>query len=162
FAFGILLVPKDIKPGERRPVVVCQHGLEGRPRDVVERTRKTVYNAFGARLADRGYVVYAPQNPYLFGNRFRQLQRKANPLKLSLVSFILREHERTLDWLAGLPFVDGGRLAFYGLSYGGETAVRVPPLLPRYALSVCSADFNQFTWKTTTLDFAAGYMLVNT
>ena len=31
FAYGILLVPKDIKPGERRPAVVCQHGLEGRP-----------------------------------------------------------------------------------------------------------------------------------
>ena len=36
-AYGILLVPKDIKPGERRPVVVCQHGLEGRPQDVVGR-----------------------------------------------------------------------------------------------------------------------------
>ena len=26
FCFGILLVPKDIKPGERRPVVVCYRG----------------------------------------------------------------------------------------------------------------------------------------
>ena len=26
FAHGILLVPKDIPPGEQRPVVVCQHG----------------------------------------------------------------------------------------------------------------------------------------
>jgi len=31
-ASGILLLPRDLKPGERRPVVVCQHGLEGRPR----------------------------------------------------------------------------------------------------------------------------------
>ena len=31
FAYGVLLVPKDLKPGERRPGVVCQHGLEGRP-----------------------------------------------------------------------------------------------------------------------------------
>ena len=31
-AYGILLMPKGIKPGEKRPVVVCQHGLEGRPR----------------------------------------------------------------------------------------------------------------------------------
>jgi len=31
FASGILLVPKDIKPGERRPVVVCQrpHTIHG-------------------------------------------------------------------------------------------------------------------------------------
>ena len=36
FASGVLLVPKDMKPGERRPVVVCQHGLEGGPRTVVD------------------------------------------------------------------------------------------------------------------------------
>ena len=30
-AYGILLLPKGIKAGEKRPVVVCQHGLEGRP-----------------------------------------------------------------------------------------------------------------------------------
>jgi dienelactone hydrolase len=162
FAHGILLVPKDLKPGEKRPAVVCQHGLEGRPDDVVDPRRKTVYNSFGATLADKGYVVYAPQNPYVGGNAFRQLQRKANPLGLSLFSFIVRQHEWTLDWLAGLPFVDGGRIGFYGLSYGGETAVRVPAILDRYALSICSADFNQFTWKTVSLDLPASYMLVNT
>ncbi len=162
FAYGVLLVPKDLKPGEKRPVVVCQHGLEGRPRDVVDPKVKSVYHTFGARLADRGYVVYAPQNPYIGGNTFRQLQRKANPLGLTMFSFIVRQHERTLDWLAELPFVDAERIAFYGLSYGGETAVRVPCLLPRYALSICSADFNHFPWKTTTLDFAASYVLVNT
>ncbi|REJ94742.1 MAG: hypothetical protein DWQ34_08395, partial [Planctomycetota bacterium] len=32
-AGGILLLPKDLKEGEQRPVVVCQHGLEGRPID---------------------------------------------------------------------------------------------------------------------------------
>src|SRR5207237_1066655 len=35
FAYGVLLVPNDLKPGERRPVVVCQHGLDGRPQVVV-------------------------------------------------------------------------------------------------------------------------------
>src|SRR5262249_25149690 len=126
-AYGILLVPKDLKPGERRPVVVCQHGLEGRPQDVVNpKTKTRAYNSFGAQLADRGYIVYAPQNPYIGQDRFRVLQRKANPLGLSLFSFIVRQHERTLDWLATLPFVDGDRLAFYGLSYRGQTAMRVP------------------------------------
>ncbi len=162
FAYGILLLPKDLKPGEKRPVVVCQHGLEGRPSDVVDPRKKTVYNSFGAQLADRGFIVYAPQNPYIGGNNFRQLQRKANPLKLTVFSFIVRQHERTLDWLAALPFVDADRIGFYGLSYGGETAMRVPSILPRYALSICSADFNRFTWKTVSLDLPASYMLVAT
>jgi dienelactone hydrolase len=159
FAYGILLVPKDLRPGERRPVVVCQHGLEGRPQDVVNpRTRTPYYNSFGAQLADRGYVVYAPQNPYIGHDAFRVLQRKANPLKLSLFSFIVRQHERSLDWLAGLPFVDPARIGFYGLSYGGKTAMRVPAVLERYALSICSGDFNEWIWKNVRDDASLSYL----
>src|SRR5690606_36429004 len=36
-AYGILCLPKGITPGEKRPVVVCQHGLEGRPSDTIVR-----------------------------------------------------------------------------------------------------------------------------
>src|SRR5205807_145557 len=57
FAWGYLLVPKDIKPGEKRPVVVCQHGLEGVPADVINEDSKTqafrYYKAFAARLAEQ-------------------------------------------------------------------------------------------------------------
>ncbi|HXG12500.1 MAG TPA: hypothetical protein VNK04_22280 [Gemmataceae bacterium] len=159
FAYGVLCVPKDLKPGERRPAVVCQHGLEGRPQDVVNPKERTkYYNSFGAQLADRGYIVYAPQNPYIGRDNFRVLQRKANPLGLSLFSFIIRQHERTLDWLAGLPFVDPERIAFYGLSYGGKTAMRVPAVLPRYCLSICSGDFNEWTWKNVSVDFRGSYL----
>jgi dienelactone hydrolase len=159
FAFGTLLVPKDLKAGEKRPVVVCQHGLEGRPADVVNPTKRTpYYNSFGAQLADRGYIVYAPQNPYIGHDKFRVLQRKANPLGLSLFSFIIRQHERTLDWLATLPYVDPEKLAFYGLSYGGKTAMRVPAVLPRYCLSICSGDFNEWTWKNASVDYVNSYM----
>jgi len=159
FAYGILLLPKDLKPGERRPVVVCQHGLEGRPQVVVDpKTRTAYYQSLGAQLADRGYIVYAPQNPYIGEDLFRVLQRKANPLGLSLFSFIVRQHERTLDWLAQQPFVDPERIAFYGLSYGGKTAMRVPAILERYCLSICSGDFNEWVWKNASQDFAASYM----
>ncbi len=159
FAYGILLLPKDLKSGEKRPVVVCQHGLEGRPTDVCNPKERTKhYNSFGAQLADKGYIVYAPQNPYIGQDKFRVLQRKANPLGLSLFSFIVRQHERTLDWLASLPNVDAERMAFYGLSYGGKTAMRVPALLPRYCLSICSGDFNEWIRKNVSLDYPGSYM----
>ncbi len=151
FAYGILLVPKGIRPGERRPVVVAQHGLEGRPSDLTDpELDHRAYHRYGARLAEEGFVVYAPQNPYIGRDRFRQIQRKAHPLKLSLFSFILGQHQQSLAWLRTLPFVDHARVGFYGLSYGGKTAVRVPPLLDGYALSICSADFNEWVWKNTS------------
>jgi dienelactone hydrolase len=160
FAYGILLVPKDIRPGERRPVVVCQHGLEGYAREVADpAVDSSYYHRFAVRLAEEGFVTFSPQNPYIGEDRFRSIQRQGHPLKLSLFSFILGQHQRLLEWLADLPFVDRERIGFYGLSYGGKTAMRVPPLLDGYALSICAADFNEWVWKTTSRDSHYSYML---
>ncbi len=151
FAYGILLVPKGIAEGERRPVVVCQHGLEGRPTDVADPALDhPAYHRYACQLAERGFVTYAPQNPYIGRDNFRTLQRKANPLKKSLFSVIVPQHEAAAEWLANLPFVDPDRIAFYGLSYGGKSAMRVPALVERYCLSICSADFNEWIWKNTS------------
>jgi len=159
-AYGIILIPKDIRPGENRPVVVCQHGLEDRPTGLTDpNVDNRTYHRFAVRLAEEGFVAYAPQNPYIGQDRFRIIQRKGHPLKLSLFSFIIGQHQRTLEWLSGLPFVDPGRIGFYGLSYGGKTAMRVPPLLDRYALSICSADFNEWVWKNTSIDAGYSYLL---
>ena len=154
YAYGILLLPKSLEPGERRPVVVCQHGLENRPQDVIKPTLENehYYHQLAADLVNHGFVAYCPQNPYIGGEKFRQLQRLANPLKLSLFSFILSQHKRLLDWLGRQPFVDAQRIGFYGLSYGGKTAVRVPPLLDQYCLSICSGDFNEWIWKVSRND----------
>jgi len=159
FAYGILLVPKDLQPGEKRPVVVCQHGLEGRPQDVADpKVDSPYYHQFACKLAEEGYVTFSPQNPYIFGDRFRLLQRKLNPLRKSLFSVIVRQHERILEWLGEQPFVDRERIAFYGLSYGGKTAMRVPALLEGYCLSICSGDFNEWIWKNVTTSWRGSYM----
>ncbi|HEU5118291.1 MAG TPA: hypothetical protein VFT74_16855, partial [Isosphaeraceae bacterium] len=151
FAYGILLVPRNIPEGEKRPVVVCQHGLEGRPQFVADPSVENAsYHQFAVQLAKRGFVTFAPQNPYIFEDRFRTLQRKANPLGKTLFSVIVPQHQQMTDWLKTLPFVDGDRIAFYGLSYGGKSAMRIPPLVSNYCLSICSADFNEWVWKNAS------------
>ncbi len=161
-AMGILLVPKGIKDGERRPVVVCQHGLEGRPSDVADpKGGNPAYHRYAVRLAERGFITFAPQNLYLFGDRFRTLQRKANPLKRTLFSVIVPQHQQITDWLKSLPFVDPSRIAFYGLSYGGKSAMRIPPLVPNYCLSICSADFNEWVWKNASTRSPYSYVWTN-
>ena len=105
--YGILLVPTDIKPGEKRPVVVCQHGLEGRPTDVCDPKTKT-----------NATIPSAPTWPDKATSsshrRTRTSSEHVSPTgpqrairsSLSLYSFIVRQHERILDFLATLPFVD--------------------------------------------------------
>lgn len=160
-AAGILLVPKNAAATEKRPVVICQHGLEGTPRDTLSRSGEgyRYYKAFAAELAERGFIVYAPQNPYRGEDRFRVIQRQSNPMKRSLFSYIIRQHERTLQWLQTLPFVDADRIGFYGLSYGGKTAMRVPPILhDKYAVCICSADFNDWVRKMASTEDVYSYV----
>jgi hypothetical protein len=134
--------------------------LEGRSRDVADpKIDHHFYHHFAVDLAEEGFITFAPQNPYIGEDHFRMIQRKGHPLKLALFSFIVGQHEQILNWLSAQPFVDATRIGFYGLSYGGKTAVRVPPLLDRYALSICSGDFNEWVWKTTTVIDPQSYLL---
>jgi hypothetical protein len=127
------------------------------PKDTIEGDLPA-YRNFAARLADQGFVVFSPHNLYRGEDRYRWLSRKANGVKASLFSFILAQHEQILRWLGSLPFVDAARIGLYGLSYGGETAVRVPAVLEGYCLSVCSGDFNSWTEKVSATDLRFGYM----
>jgi hypothetical protein len=86
------------------------------------------------------------------------LQRKGNVLKKTLYSLITPQHQQTVDWLASLPMVDPERIAFYGLSYGGKTAMRVPALVERYCLSICSGDFNEWIWKNASNRWRGSYL----
>jgi dienelactone hydrolase len=157
FAYGILCVPKDIPAGERRPVVVCQHGLEGRPQDIVTGDH-AAYHDFASKLAERGFITFAPQNLYIFQDRFRTLQRKSNPIKKTLFSVIVPQHQQIVAWLSSLDVVDPQRIGFYGLSYGGKSAMRIPPLVPEYRLSICSADFNEWVWKNASSRASHSYV----
>ena len=143
------MLPKDLKPGERRPVVVCQHGLEGRPHDVIAGDNRPIIDS-PSKLAEQGFITFAPQNPYIFDDRFRTLAAEGQPAEEDA----LLDHRAAASAdrrLAGtLPFVDRERIAFYGLSYGGKSAMRIPPLVTDYCLSICSADFNEWVWKNAS------------
>jgi hypothetical protein len=156
-AYGVLLVPKTDEPISKRPCVVFQHGLEGRPTDTIVKDHPA-YHDVSAQLAEQGYVVFAPQNLYLFTDRFRTLQRKSNLLGRTLFSTIIAQHEQIVKWLGSRPEIDPSRIAFYGLSYGGKSAMRIPALVPEYCLSICSADFNDWVWKNASTSAPYSYV----
>ena len=153
-AYGVLTLPKDLySDGNKKyPVVVCQHGLEGRPQDVIGEPKYRAYKAFATRLAEEGYITFSPQNLYLFRDKFRMQQFKANAVGKTLFSVMVPQHKVITNWLAELPYVDEEKIGFYGLSYGGKSAMRIPPLVDRYCLSICSADFNEWIWKNAATD----------
>ncbi|MBI5691605.1 MAG: dienelactone hydrolase family protein [Verrucomicrobia bacterium] len=156
-AWGVLVLPRDLAAGERRPVVVTQHGRNGLPENLLVK-EVSAYRQVAARLAERGFIAFIPHNLYRNEARYRPLNRKANTVKATLYSFLVHQHDQILRWLNTLPFVDGARIAFYGNSFGGESALRLPPVLEGYALSISASYFNQWTRKVAGLDHPFSYL----
>ena len=159
-AWGVLLVPGDLKPGERRPVVVVQHGRGSVPEFLIVEDRPA-YGRAPVKLVERGFIVFVPHNLYRNESRYRPLNRKANTVKATLYSFIRHQHDQILRWLKALEYVDSERIGFYGLSFGGETALRVPPILEGYALSISSAYFNQWARKVAGTENPFSYVFTD-
>ncbi len=68
------------------------------------------------------------------------------------------QHQQIVNWLKTLPNVDSERIAFYGLSYGGKSAMRIPALVKDYCLSICSADFNEWIVKNASTTHGFSYV----
>ncbi len=138
----LLLVPNGLTGPA--PVVMAMHGLGSTPEDACGFVPDPgVYNAFGSRLAEEGYVVAAPR---MMGpaNKRNWLYRKAMLMGENLFGAEMFELSRVVDYLQGpdcAAFVDPERIGFYGLSQGGMAAFYFPALEQRVKLSVASGHF---------------------
>ena len=156
--YGHLLVPRTEAGNVRKklPAVICQHGFGSAPKYVsgvgtnLEPETHTEH-LFGERLAERGYVVFAPymtvpEDPA--ANRadlINPLVREAASIGMMRTSIELAKLHRIVDFLQSLSFVDGQKIGYYGLSYGGYAAIWMPPLEPRLRFTIISGHFND--WK---------------
>ena len=101
------------------PAVVLMHGCSGTERNTSHQTVWRGLNGHAALLNDYGYVTLIVDS---FGPRRItdgcQTGGKYYPLQVS-------DAHAAFDHLASLPFVDGERIGFVGLSLGGGTALRL-------------------------------------
>ncbi len=158
-AYGQLLVPRAVagRVEQRLPAMICQHGFGGAPKYVSGvgsdlETNEHFYHRFGERLAERGYVVFAPyltvpndpRSPYWIkrADLINPLVREAAAVGMMRTGIELAKLHRIVDFLQSLPFVDGKRIGYYGLSYGGYSALWMPALEPRLKFTIISAYFN--------------------
>lgn len=160
-AYGQLLVPRS--GAGRLPAVVAQHGLGGKPKDVTLQGESpdTVYHGFGARLAEAGYVVFAPYVtvPIPQAELVNPLVRQAAALGRMRTSIEAAKLRRIVDFLESLDFVDRDRIGYYGLSYGGYSTIWMGPLEPRFRATVVSGHFNDWRRKITNEIERTSYLL---
>jgi dipeptidyl aminopeptidase/acylaminoacyl peptidase len=113
-----LFVPRDIKPGERRPAIVFVHGGPARQMLLGYHYMQFYHWAYGINqwLADQGYIVFSVnyRSGIGYGRSFRTAPNTGG-----------RGNAEYQDVLAGgkylqsRPDVDPARIGIWGLSYGG-------------------------------------------
>ena len=154
-----LLRPKRQPPARRGAAVLCLHGhgrgkddvvgIASTPRERQHRIRSLHYD-YGARLAERGYVVLAPDArgfgewAAADGMTCDWAMTSALLLGRTLVGMRVWDATRAIDVLTGLPDVDPDRIACVGLSWGGTHTMWTAALDERIAAAVISGAFGRF------------------
>src|SRR4029078_7342811 len=87
-----------------------------------------------------------------------RVTRRAHILGKSIVGIEVKKFSRMLDFFSTLSFVDADRFAFYGLSYGGYTALWTGPAEPRFKVVISSGHFNDWNVKTTDLTQGTSFL----
>jgi dipeptidyl aminopeptidase/acylaminoacyl peptidase len=115
---GQLFLPKDLKPGEKRPAVIFLHG--GPMRQMLLGWHYMLYyaNAYGMNqyLASRGYVVLAInyRSGVGYGRAFREAPGRAGRGASEYQDVVAAG-----KYLQSRKEVDPGRIGLWGGSYGG-------------------------------------------
>ena len=147
--YGALLRPRAMLPGRRYPVVVMVYGGPG---------VQTVLNQWSARLfwqhlADRGFVIFQLDNRGSSGRG----PAFETPIYGHLGDVELADQLAGLDYLESLPFVERGRAAIYGHSYGGYMAALAMLRAPkRFRLGIAGSPVTD--WSLYDTGYTERYM----
>jgi dienelactone hydrolase len=171
-----LLVPKDFKPGERRPAVLALHGHGNGKDDIAgldhgEEERVNLIKAanydYARQFARRGYVVIAPDHRN-FGERAypREPLYGRDPCNIVMLKATLFGRNmllanvwdacKCIDYLQTRDDVDGERLGAAGLSYGGTMTLWTAALDERIKIADVSCYMNSFLAYAFNMDNTCG------
>jgi glucuronyl esterase-like protein len=137
-----LLIPKDVLAGKHKaPGVLALHGtnMEIGHGSIVG-LGKTANRGYAPELAERGYVVLAPNYPVMakYNPDLKALGWESGTLKA------VWDNIRGLDLLESLPYVAGKQFGAIGHSLGGHNSVYTAVFDPRITAVVSSCGLDSY------------------
>jgi dienelactone hydrolase len=160
-----LLVPHDLREGQRRPGILALHGHAERGMDTIaaaDDPDADVPMTYGRQAVDAGYVVLCPAwwgwpgrdgHVGCVGTRDKcnVIQMAASMYGLSVLGLHIQDGQAALDVLSQRPEVDPARIGCIGNSYGGRTAMWLSAFDERVRATVASGCVNVFRERSLKL-----------
>ncbi len=114
-----VFVPKDVKPGEKRPAMIFVHGGPVRQMLLGYHYRYVYHQFYAANqwLASQGYIVMSIN--YRSGVGYGRSFRQAGGTTAQNGNSEYQDVVAGAEYLRTRPDVDAKRIGIYGLSYGG-------------------------------------------
>ncbi len=134
-------LPKNIAETDKRPGIIALHPTSPLGKRIVAGEGPLPNRNYATELAERGYVVIAPDYPS-FGDL-----KKFDFKKIPYVSGTMKgifNHMRCVDYLQARPEVDPNRIGAIGHSLGGHNAIFLSAFDQRIQVMVTSCGWTPF------------------
>lgn len=138
-----LYIPKQIGTPKKLPAMLVLHGTDPLGKGVVDGQGTKPNRAHARELAQRGYVVIAPDYPS-FGD-LKDHDFETDRYKSATMQAIFN-HIRCIDLLQSRADVDPERIGVIGHSLGGHNSMFVSAFDERIKVSVSSCGWTQFEY----------------
>ena len=161
-----LLVPKNIKKGEKRAGIIALHGHHSHGIKTICGVLKTDYPPYALQAVRSGYVVLAPawwgwpgRDGHLdrIGNRDKcnVIQMAASMYGINVLDLHIQDGQAAIDILCSRAEVDAKKIGCIGNSYGGRTTMWLTIFDERIKACVPSGCMNIFRERSLKLSSCA-------
>ena len=133
-----LYLPKRSPSKAKLPAMVVLHGTGDAGKDIVDGKADRANRAHAKELADRGYVVIAPDYPSM--GELKDYDFSADRYESGTMKAVF-SHMRCVDLLEALPMVDPNRIGVIGHSLGGHNAMFLAAFDQRLKVVVSSCGW---------------------
>lgn len=138
-----LYLPTNREEGSRIPAMLALHETDSLGKGSVDGQGKNINLAYAKELAQRGYIVIAPDYPS-FGES--QAYDFENDRYESGTMKGIFNHMRCIDLLQSMPEVDPERIGVIGHSLGGHNSIFVGAFEERLKVVVSSCGWTGFNF----------------
>lgn len=136
-----LYLPDGLAAGGRRPAMLALHPTSPLGKRVVAGEGPRPDRGYAVELAQRGYIVVAPDYPS-FGELAAHDFAADNHVSGTMKGVV--NHRRCVDYLESRPDVDPARIGVIGHSLGGHNALFLGAFDERVAVVVSSCGWTPF------------------